>query len=295
MRPARSPSSQPCSVPYGLWSLWDILDHWGYRFLGIGQALGFIEVDLQNHRKQTGGSLTGHGTSTIPPDHPVAKFVIAKCDEILKLVGDLDDLGAIPQNIRLLHVRFFAASPHMPNPVPIYTNDLILEVERIKNDFLYILSKRFFYYLRPDAASNYGQAELFGAVVAKKFKDARDDIEHAGNCLALGEPTACVLHLNRVVEIAIHRLAKKLNITPDAKDNMGSMLGNMTEPIKNLPDKTEAQKRKKERWAECRTNLYHVKMAWRDPSSHGKQSYDEKQAADIFRRVKDFMQQLATL
>lgn len=272
-----------------------MLDHWGYRFLGIGQALGFIEVDLQNHRKQTGGSLTGHGTSTIPPDHPVAKFVLAKCDEILKLIGDLDDLGAIPQNVRLLHVKFFAASPHALNPVPIYTNDLIQDVERIKNDFLYILSNRFFYYLRPDIASNYGKPELFGAPVAKKFKEARDDIEHAGNCLALGEPTACVLHLNRVIEIAIHRLAKKLKITPDAKDNMGSMLGKMTEPIKNLPDKTEAEKRKKEQWAECRTNLYHVKMAWRDPSSHGKQSYDEKQAADFFRRVKDFMQQLATL
>jgi hypothetical protein len=79
------------------------------------------------------------------------------------------------------------------------------------------------------------------------------------------------------------------------KDNWGSILGNMTDKIKALPDQTETQKRKKEQWAECRTNLYHVKMAWRDNSMHGKISYDGRQAADIFRRVKDFMQQLATL
>jgi hypothetical protein len=62
-----------------------------------------------------------------------------------------------------------------------------------------------------------------------------------------------------------------------------------------MADKTETEKRKKEKWAECRTNLYHVKMAWRDPSSHGKQSYDATQALDIFERVRGFLQQLATL
>jgi hypothetical protein len=69
----------------------------------------------------------------------------------------------------------------------------------------------------------------------------------------------------------------------------------VTQPIKDLPDKTEAQKRKKEKWAECRANLYHVKMAWRDPGAHGNVSYDEMEALDIIKRVQDFMQQLATL
>lgn len=271
-----------------------MLETWGYKFVAIGTALGYVEIDLQNHRRSTNGSLTGHGTSTIEEHHPVAKFVRAKFDEILKLSGDIE-LGPVPQNIRRLYVKFLAASPNMPEPIPLYTNDVLQDVERIKNDFLYILSKRFFYYLPPDLARFYGQTALFGEAVAKKFPGASNDIEWAGNCLALDQPTACVLHLNRAMEIAIYRLAKKLRIVPDAKDNMGSMLGKMTDPIKSMPDKTEAQKRKKEKWAECRTNLYHVKMAWRDPSSHGKQSYDGKQARDILERVNGFMRQLATL
>jgi hypothetical protein len=289
----RRPSPQ-CLIPCGLWSLADMLDHWGYKFLAIGTALGYVEVRLQNHRTEANGSLIGHGTSTVDPGSEFGKFARAKINEIRGLAKDMD-LGAIPRNLRVLEVKFLQADSYMPEPVPLYTNDVLEDVERIKNDFLYILSERFFYYLPPDLAKLYGQPALFGEAVAKKFPAASDDIEWAGNCLALGQPTACVLHLNRAMEIAIHRMARKLSVTPDAKDNMGSMLGKMTEPIKHLPDKTEAQKRKKEKWAECRTNLYHVKMAWRDPSSHGKQSYDDKQARDIWDRVRGFMQQLATL
>jgi hypothetical protein len=162
-------------------------------------------------------------------------------------------------------------------------------------DFRLVLSKHRFYYLQHSISSFYGKPNLFGDAVVKKFPKAQSDIERAGNCLALGEPTACVLHLSRAMEIATRRLAKKLGVTLDAKDSWGMVLGKMTQPIKDLPDKTDSQKRKKERWAECRANLYHVKMAWRDPGAHGKQSYDGKDALDFMKRVKDFTQQLATL
>lgn len=285
--------SQP--IPYGLWSLWDMLSHWGYIYFSIGAELAYLEVALENHRTKTGGAIAGHGTSLLDPDHVVAGEVIERCNTIIRLAPARQELDAITTNAEVLKTKILNSRRQKPHHLEIYTNDTLDDVRKIKNDLRIILSKRLFYFLRPDLSEFYGQPELFGERVAKKFPNARDDIESAGNCLALGESTACVLHLNRVMEIAIHRLATRLDITPDAKDNMGSMLGKMTDPIKNLPDKTESQKRKKERWAECRTNLYHVKMAWRDPSSHGKQSYDEKQAADIFRRVRDFMEQLATL
>jgi hypothetical protein len=47
------------------------------------------------------------------------------------------------------------------------------------------------------------------------------------------------------MEMAIHRLATKLGIKPLATDNMGSILGKMTDPIKALPDKSEAQTKKR--------------------------------------------------
>ena len=125
--------------------------------------------------------------------------------------------------------------------------------------------------------------------------DVRRDIERAGNCLALGESTACVLHLLRAMETALRRLSQRLHVTVNPKDTWGMILNRIDDGIKLLPEKNEKQKRKKGQWAECRVNLYHVKLAWRDDLMHGKVTYDEKQARDIMERVKAFMQQLATL
>jgi len=271
-----------------------MLNHWGYKFFVVGTAIAYTELDLVNYRRQRAGVSDGHDV-IIDIGNPILKFLKEKCEEALKFTDD-EDLGAIPQNLRRLQAKLLiAGTPHAPTNKLLYINDLLTDVTRIKNDFLYVLGRRSFYSISPELLKYYGQPQLFGERVAKRFKAACADIERAGNCLALGEPTACVLHLNRAMEIALHSLARKLRITPLATDNMGSILGKMTEPIKNLPDKTEPQKRKKEKWAECRTNLYHVKMAWRDPGAHGKQSYDHKRASDILRRVDDFMQQLATL
>ncbi|MEJ2374776.1 MAG: hypothetical protein P8Y71_04895 [Pseudolabrys sp.] len=276
--------------PLGLWSLWEMLDTWGYSYFLLGIGLGAVENDL---RACIGERTFGiAGRLNLDAHHPAVQKLDAILIDIEKL-GEDQILGAIPANASRLRAKIEVARRSSDDAV--FGHELLQEVQRLKNDFQYVLHNRFFYSLAPDLTKFYGKPELLGPRVAKKFPKARYDIERAGNCLALGEPTACVLHLNRVMEIAIHRLARRLGVTPDAKDNMGSMLGKMTEPIKQLPDKTEIQKRKKEKWADCRTNLYHVKMAWRDPSSHGKQSYDMKEATDIFRRVQDFMEQLATL
>jgi hypothetical protein len=281
-------------IPYGLWSLWDMLEEWGLVCLNVGTALAYAERELEDYRTKTGGAIAGHGTSILDPNSPATKLVEAKCLEIFgSISGHQSELGSIPNSLQILAIKL--QQSREPHQLELYTNDILSEVRNINTAFRIVLHQRKFYYLRPDFINLYGKPALFGEAVAKKFPGASNDIEWAGNCLALGQPTACVLHLNRAMEIAIRRLAKKLKVAINAKDNMGSMLGNMTEPIKNLPDKTEAQKRKKEKWAECRTNLYHVKMAWRDPAHHGKQSYDDKQARDILVRVQGFMQQLATL
>jgi hypothetical protein len=263
-----------------------MLDHWGYIFLGIGTALGYIEVDLQNHRKSSDGD-------TIDPSHPVAQFVKGKCDEILKLSRGIE-LGAIPQNVRVLEVKFLRARNRLQGK-PIYTDDLLEEVTRIKNDFLYILSKRFFYYLPHDMEQFYGQPQLFGEAVARKFKNARDDIERAGNCLALGESTACVMHLGRALESAIRHLARRLNVQVSPRDTWGVILNGMKSGIEAMPEKTEREKKKKGQWAECRSNLFDLKMAWRDDSMHAKAAYDLSQAKQIMSKVDAFMRHLATL
>lgn len=268
-----------------------MLNHWGYRYLVIGNALTHMETSLEVHLGLIGGSEKDRRASDLQADETARGELLAKCHEIEGFVSD-QDLGAIPGNLTALMAKIMVARR---DKIPLYATDLLKDVQRLKNDFALILSKRFFYSLRPEFNELYGKPALFGERVAKKFPKAADDIEWAGNCLALGQPTACVLHLDRAMEIALRRLVAKLKMTPAAKDTMGKVLNDMDKPIRDMRDKTETEKRRKESWSECRINLLHVKSAWRDPTSHGKKTYDEKQARQVFDRVKEFMQQLATL
>lgn len=271
-----------------------MLSEWGYLYFMFGLHLGYAELDLETYRKANTGLRKSRDVQ-IEPNNPIISALKGQLETISKL-EKLPELGALPAAIVHLRVKIVAASqPNRLRAPTLYVEELLEQITRIKNDFIYVLDHRLFYAVPHDLTEFYGQAALFGEAVAKKFPAASNDLEWAGNCLALGQPTACVMHLNRAMEIALHRLAKKLGVPVDAKDNMGSILGKMTEPIKLMPDKKPAQKRRKEMWAECRTNLYHVKMAWRDPAHHGKRNYDDKQARDIMERVSGFMSQLATL
>jgi hypothetical protein len=292
---SRRPSLPVPAMPHGLWSLWDMLSNWGYVYFHLGQGLGYAELDLQKYRK---GNSAGAVPipSAIEPNNPIITALYGHLCTVLGMV-EHQDLGTLPRDIEALKGKIDVArkrhSLFDPHELPI--GEILKDVQKLQNDFRYLLEKRKFYSIAPMLLPKYANSHLFGPVVAKKFPQAQGDIEAAGNCLVLGEPTACVLHLNRAMEIATRRLAKKLNITPDAKDSWGMVLGRMTDPIKQMKDNKPAEKRKKEKWSECRANLYYVKMAWRDPGAHGTESYSDKEATKILGKVEDFMQQLATL
>jgi hypothetical protein len=165
----------------------------------------------------------------------------------------------------------------------IYTNDIIDEVRRIKNDFTVVLSQRFFYYVEPRLSQYYGKTELFGEEVAQQFPDSQR------------EGTACVLHLARAMETIVWSLATKLKVAINPRDTWGTILRNMDNGIKALPERTDEEKQKKEKWSESRINLYHVKQAWRDPSMHATRSYNVAEALEIIEKARSFVQHFATL
>lgn len=273
-----------------------MLETWGYLFLNAGTALAYVEVDLENHRKATNGGIAGHGTSILDPDSQPAKFLVAKCDEVLGSVHDYHhELGAIPTNIEILKAKIITARRQKPHGLPIYTNDVLDELRHISNDFRAVLSERYFYSLRSDLSQYYGKPELFGPAVAAQFPDAQEELEHAGNCLALGEYTACVLVLGRAMEKILWVLADKLGATVNPRDTWGTILNSISDGIKKLPETTDLEVQRRVLWSECRTNLYHLKQEWRDPGVHATRNYDDKQAIQIMEKVQTFVEQLATL
>jgi hypothetical protein len=95
------------SRPIGLWSFWDMLNHWGYSFFVVGSAIAYAELRLENYRQQKMGISSGRDI-TIDPDGSVVKFVHDKCNEILKFADD-KELGTVPANCRRLIAKFYAA------------------------------------------------------------------------------------------------------------------------------------------------------------------------------------------
>ena len=151
------------------------------------------------------------------------------------------------------------------------------------------------HFVRVADASLYGRTDLFGPAVAKKFKAATADIENAGNCLAVGQATACVFHLMRAMEIAVRQLGKRLKVTITPQTTWRQMTGNMDPKIKAMPEATERQKKKKNDWEAARSNLHHVGSVWRNNTMHPAASYTQSQARDVINAVRVFMNGLCAL
>lgn len=157
------------------------------------------------------------------------------------------------------------------------------------------LKAKLFLYVPSLEASHYNQREAFGSKVASKFKSSSDDIEHAGDCLALGMYTASVFHLMRVMERGVQKLGKKLGVNLTSEKNWQNILDEINKQIKGMPQKTAREKATMAKFAEAASHLYNVKLAWRNPVMHPKASYDSESAAEVYRSARSFMAHLAEI
>lgn len=172
---------------------------------------------------------------------------------------------------------------------------LKVELNRLGHRFRDELSDKRFLYVPPDFAKFYNKDDLFGIDVFDKFKDARGDIKNAGNCYAVGEPTACVFHLMRAMEVVVRKLGKRMNVNIPPGTTWRKITGDMDAKIKALPDDTARRREKKELWEEARANLHHVGSVWRNKTMHPAKSYSPSQAKDVLDACRVFMTGLCDL
>jgi hypothetical protein len=103
------------------------------------------------------------------------------------------------------------------------------------------------------------------------------------------------MHLARAMDSALGKLAKKLEITIGGKDSWGVILGAMSAKINKMPEGTQPQKNKRDKWSEARVHLFHVKEAWRDRPLHAKQTFSQERAKEIYEAMRVFMNHFAGL
>ena len=151
------------------------------------------------------------------------------------------------------------------------------------------------YALPSETAKFYAKGEVvFGDEVVKTFSDTQDDFEEAAKCLALSRGTACVFHLMRIMESAIHDLGNKLGFTIKDKNDKflpwGILVANMEGKTKTLTSQAEISK-----WTEVRLHLHALSMVWRNPTMHPKKYYTVEQAHEILVASTQFLRNLAPL
>lgn len=134
---------------------------------------------------------------------------------------------------------------------------------------------------------------LFGSQVAENFPLAVDDIADAGRCLALGQGTAAVMHLMRVVEVGLKAVANGLKIpyAPSWESYLTQIGKKISEKATTKP---KSWKRQEKFYRDVSGDLLTIKNAWRNPTMHVDRKYFPDEAEVIFLAVETFMRRLAT-
>lgn len=155
-----------------------------------------------------------------------------------------------------------------------------------------------FGFIPADQAPYFDQKQLFGAEVTARFPESEWEITEAGNCYAHGTYTACVFHLMRALEIALHVLAAELGVKFPASIELENWQ-NIIEKIESAIRKLENQPKGKQKsedlkyYSEAAKEFRYFKDAWRNHVSHSRADYDVHEATRIMEHTRDFMKHLA--
>lgn len=148
--------------------------------------------------------------------------------------------------------------------------------------------------LSPDETALFWPAgPPFGEAVLDAFPSAAPDIESAGKCLALGEPTAAVFHLMRAMEVVLRVLGRALDIpyAPSWESYLKQINANMAA---KHTSKAPKWKKQEAYFRDVAGDLQIIKIAWRNPTMHVVRHYSAVEADEIYRAVRNFMQRAAT-
>lgn len=264
---------------HGLWSLWDMLELKGDDFYQattrLVQTISFIDA---RHKDEDSHF---HDEKRLKPQD--RKFLLEHITEINKHLETLSARVSLltSQDAETAIKNDACTWRHARSHLGSISANLRRELSLVT---LLVLSEK--------EKSFYGEAQLFGEAAFSNFPSANSDIYEAGACLALGRSTACVMHLNRVLECGLETLAHALGV--EKQTDWGAYLRKIEKELDARSAAAGKRSADEQFYAEAGANFNRLRVAYRNPTMHPDKSYSSDRAEQILDAVKAFMAHLAT-
>lgn len=130
----------------------------------------------------------------------------------------------------------------------------------------------------------------FGSELLDVFPEVRHDVSAAAHCRAYELWTACVMHLMRVAEVGIDRLAD--HIQAPRGNSWGATAANLSKALEGAR-KVYGDGTAKQWLSEAAIYLNFVKNGFRNPAMHPEKTFDREQAIAIYDNTRNFMRLIA--
>ncbi|MGH9634021.1 MAG: hypothetical protein ACRD72_04225 [Candidatus Angelobacter sp.] len=122
-------------------------------------------------------------------------------------------------------------------------------------------------------------------------EDAVREFHTARRCLGLGEPTACVLHLARVLDFGAKVVAKSLGINTESL-SLGQVAAEVQESVRKMAKSGLCNAETEEFYNALVTDIRAFARAYRNPAVHKLQTFDDATANSMIAVVGDLMRHL---
>lgn len=147
----------------------------------------------------------------------------------------------------------------------------------------------------PKERTRYANSEwLKNSAIESKFPTSFKELDRAGTCYALGQPTASVFHSMRALEPALSALAKPFPHISTTYEYWQKIIEQIEAAVVALGQQPKSQQKIDDEkfFGSATSHLYFVKNAWRNHVMHARDSYSDDESVKILSHTLEFIESL---
>ncbi|MDB5715741.1 MAG: hypothetical protein JWO15_3138 [Sphingomonadales bacterium] len=251
--------------------------------LTYARAFAVTAASLEFSRGQANVLMMSGDNRLINSNEGIGPGAKSALEATRSLCSDIPSLNLVVHQINRLLVKLDSSIL----PAILY-NDL----ENLQHRMFEELQNHYYYPVTSHYTAMYANEKPFGEQVYLAFPSARLDIKNAVKCGVLGQSTAAVFHLMRVMEVGLKVLGREADI-PYAPSWESYLAQFNKKFIIKHSEKTNAWRRKEPVMRELCGDILAIKTAWRNPTMHVAREYSVEEALQVYTAVSIFMEHLA--